>query len=157
MKATSLTSNKVEGNPAIRFTVKKRKIIVDVLSLFLFIVLIYAGVTKLVHYNTTLNEWSISKQFRRFAHFNSIILPITEIGISISLFAQRSRFYGLIMAILLFAVYIIAMFTLKLYVPNIRGGMFNYGTFNQYLILNGSLLFIALLAFFILVYSWRSN
>lgn len=128
-----------------------KKKIEETLSIIIVFVLMYAGLIKLITHNTTFFEWSISEKLRPYALLLSIILPVMEILIAIGLFVHKTRFYGSVLATVLFVSYIVAMYQLKLYLPNIRGGIFNQLSFNQFLILNSVLLVMSVSILAILI------
>jgi hypothetical protein len=136
-------------------TNNKKTQIAIIISYFLLALLFHVGISKLVDHKITVFEYNLSPDLRPASQALSIIVPAIEISIGILLFLKRTKAIGLIMSAVLFTIYLIALFTVNRYVPNIRGGLITTFSFNQYIFINGAFLAISVLSTILLLTSKR--
>jgi len=132
-----------------------QKIISEVVALIIVIVLLYAAINKLIHYRSFRFLLGITPTLKGMVSALTFAIPILELSIGILILLQKTKLAGLYLSIGLFIIYLVGMFQLKLYVPNIRGGILDRLSFTQYVILNTLLLVLAILG--IVIHYWSKR
>ena len=132
-----------------KFTLKKGKErILDTVNLILIAVLLYAAVNKFIHYQSFRFELNLTPAIKGLVKHFVWMIPGIEFLISLLLMINKTRILALYLSIIIFSTYLFSMFTLRMYVPNIRGGILDRLTFNQYIIANSILLILAIIGIF---------
>lgn len=122
-----------------------RRIIVDIVSILLIILLIYASISKLADYTTFKVQLSKSPFIHSFSSVLSWAVPASEILAVMLLISNRTRLIGLYLSLFLmalFSVYIYAMLHYSYYVPCSCGGILSKMDWGEHLVFN--LIFLAL-------------
>ena len=133
----------------------KQQVLVEVITLLIVVVLLYAAINKLIHYRAFRFVLGITPTLKGMVSILTFAIPILELLIAILMLIQKTKIAGLYLSIGLFIIYLVGMFQLKLYVPNIRGGILDRLSFTQYLILNTLLLTLAI--FGIVIHYWSKR
>jgi hypothetical protein len=130
-----------------------KKYFVDLVSLLLIFLFIYAAASKLLDYQKFQVQLGQSPMLTHFAGWVAWLIPGIEILISISLAFAKCRIVGLYASfslMVMFTAYIIAITLYSEYVPCSCGGVLQHMTWNQHLVFN--LLFVLLSLISILIY-----
>lgn len=123
----------------------------------LILILAYAGISKLIHVGLFKFELSLSPNLKTLAGWLCWLIPTMEILLSILFFIKRVRTWAFVFSAILFLSYLWSMFVLRRYVPNIRGGVLNYLSFNQYVLLNSIFLILSVFASALLLFKRRGG
>lgn len=129
----------------------KRKVLSEVITLLIIVVLIYAAINKFINYRSFRLVLGITPSLKEMVSVLTWAIPLIELSIAILVMLQKTKIVGLYLSICLFFIYLLGMFQLKLYAPNIRGGLLDGLSFTQYVIVNTFLLTLSLAG--ILLYS----
>ncbi len=124
-----------------------RKTILGIISALLVLLFAYAGLSKLLDYNTFKFQLGRSPYVTGIAGFVAWALPVCEIIIVLLLIIQRTRLLGLYASfflMLLFTGYIYAMLHFSYYIPCSCGGILSKMSWSQHLVFNVVFVFIAL-------------
>lgn len=117
----------------------KRHIWIEIISYAFILLFMYTAIAKLITYDTSLNDLKRSPFISDFALPLSILLPISEIAISVLIFIPKYRKYGLIGATVLMALftgYVSAMVFTQETLPCSCGGLIKYLTWKQHFFFN---------------------
>lgn len=124
----------------------KRKIWIEIICYAFILLFLYTAISKLIVYETSLNDLKRSPFIGGFARPLSVILPVLEILIPTLLFLPRYRMVGLYSAaglMILFTGYVSAMVFTMDSLPCSCGGLIKYLTWKQHFFFN---IFFTLLA-----------
>ena len=130
-----------------------KKYFVDLASLLLIFLFVYAAASKLLDYQKFQVQLGQSPMLTHFAGLVAWIIPCIEIIIALSLAFGKYRIVGLYASfslMVMFTAYIIAITRYSEYVPCSCGGILQHMTWNQHLVFN--LLFVLLSLSSILIY-----
>ena len=117
----------------------KRHIWIEIISYAFILLFMYTAIAKLITYDTSLNDLKRSPFIGDFALPLSILLPISEIAISVLIFIPKYRKYGLIGATVLMALftgYVSAMVFTQETLPCSCGGLIKYLSWKQHFFFN---------------------
>lgn len=117
----------------------KRNIWIEIISYAFILLFMYTAIAKLITYYTSLNDLKRSPFIGDFALPLSILLPLSEIAISVLIFIPKYRKYGLIGATILMALftgYVSAMVFTQETLPCSCGGLIKYLTWKQHFFFN---------------------
>lgn len=117
----------------------KRHIWIEIISYAFILLFMYTAIAKLITYDTSLNDLKRSPFISDFALPLSILLPISEITISVLIFIPKYRKYGLIGATILMALftgYVSAMVFTQETLPCSCGGLIKYLTWKEHFFFN---------------------
>ncbi|MBX2948034.1 MAG: hypothetical protein KF704_02050 [Crocinitomicaceae bacterium] len=117
----------------------KRHIWIEIISYAFILLFMYTAIAKLITYDTSLNDLKRSPFISDFALPLSILLPVSEIAISVLIFIPKYRKYGLIGATVLMALftgYVSAMVFTQETLPCSCGGLIKYLTWKQHFFFN---------------------
>jgi hypothetical protein len=135
----------------------RRTTIIEILSAGFILVFIYTSLNKFLHHHIFLFELKLSPDLNQMAAILSWTMPIIELSIASLFFFKQSRLIAFFLVSTLFSVYLSAMFILERYVPNIRGGILNSLSYNQYILLNSTFLLLAILGVILLLFERRNH
>lgn len=124
----------------------KRHIWIEIICYAFILLFLYTAIAKLTTYDTSLNDLKRSPFISDFAIPLSILLPVSEIVISVFLFVPKYRKYGLRGAFILMALftgYVSSMVFTQETLPCSCGGLIKYLTWKQHFFFN---IFFTLLA-----------
>jgi hypothetical protein len=130
-----------------------KKYFVDLVSLLLIFLFVYAAASKLLDYQKFQVQLGQSPMLTHFAGWVAWLIPGIEILISILLAFAKYRIAGLYASfslMVMFSSYIITITRYSEYVPCSCGGILQHMTWNQHLIFN--LFFVLLSLSSILIY-----
>lgn len=116
-----------------------RKITVEVIAILFIILWIYAGLSKLLDYDTFKFQLGRSPYTENITGFVAWTLPIGEIVIAFLLVIKSTRLIGLYLSfftMLMFTGYIYAMLNYSHYVPCSCGGILSEMDWDTHLIFN---------------------
>lgn len=117
----------------------KRNIWIEIISYAFILLFMYTAIAKLITYNTSLNDLKRSPFISDFALPLSILLPISEIAISVLIFIPKHKKYGLIGATILMALftgYVSAMVFTQETLPCSCGGLIKYLSWKEHFFFN---------------------
>ncbi len=128
---------------------KYRKVIVEVSYLLFITLFTYAGLTKLLEGHLFYDNINNSPILggKAMASFASWAIPLSELAVALLLIWKKTRltgFYGAGILMLLFTGYTIAIVFFAPYLPCSCGGVISLLSWDQHLILNLVLFFLAL-------------
>lgn len=118
----------------------KRSVLVEIICSLLVLLLVYTGLSKLVHHNRFVFELKLQPIPTSAIIWLSWLLPFTELFIAASLFFYHFRVYGLFAALILmigFTSYtsLILLNSFKV-IPCSCGGIISLMSWKQHLIFN---------------------
>jgi uncharacterized membrane protein YphA (DoxX/SURF4 family) len=117
----------------------RRKITIEIVSSLLILLFMYAGVSKLLDYETFKVQLSKSPFITQFAGVLAWALPVGEIIVALTLAFGRTRLLGLYTSLFLmtmFAAYIYAILHYSYYIPCSCGGVLSKMDWNTHLWFN---------------------
>jgi len=124
----------------------KRNTIVEIIALLFVVLFLYTGISKLMDYSVFKEQIALSPLLAPISSWVAILLPATEIIISVVLFLPRSRLPGLyasLILMVLFTGYIIYILNYNEHLPCTCGGVLEILSWKQHLVLNGILIALA--------------
>jgi hypothetical protein len=116
-----------------------RKIAIEIISSLLILLFIYTALSKLLDFTAFKSVLSQSPFIGNKAAVVALALPITEIVVSLLLFAPRTRLWGFYGASLLMTVFTLYLAYMILFTPKLPcscGGVLKQMTWNQHLLFN---------------------
>lgn len=131
----------------------RRQYLIELVVLLLIMLLLYASFNKIFSFSFFLKDLRRSPLLQHFASPLSILIPLSEILISVLLIIPRTRRIGLAGAtviMFLFTGYVVYVLTGVEHRPCSCGGIIRELTWKQHLVFNIAFLF---LSFFGLIYS----
>lgn len=134
-----------------------KKLVVEIITVLLIALWIYAGLNKLLDYGTFRFQLARSPFIQSQAGLLAWLLPIGEICIAIILVPKRTKMLGLYLSfflMVLFTGYIYAMLHYSYYIPCSCGGVLSQLDWNSHLLFN--IIFTALALLAILIQSKKS-
>lgn len=117
----------------------KRHIWTEIISYAFILLFMYTAIAKLITYDTSLNDLKRSPFVGDLAVPLSILLPLSEIVISVMLFVPKYRkagFVGATILMALFTGYVSAMVFTQETLPCSCGGLIKYLTWKQHFFFN---------------------
>lgn len=118
----------------------KRQVLLESISALLIMLFLYASVSKFLdfeHFRREMNNQPFPNEYTPFLIW---AVPLTEIGISVSLLFERTRMIGLIASLILMTAFTIYAILILLhffkYVPCSCGGVISKLTWHQHLVFN---------------------
>ncbi len=117
----------------------KRHIWIEIISYAFILLFMYTAIAKLITYDTSLNDLRRSPFIGDLAVPLSILLPLSEIVISVMLFVpkyRKSGFVGATILMALFTGYVSAMVFTQETLPCSCGGLIKYLTWKQHFFFN---------------------
>jgi len=120
--------------------------ITEIIALLFVILFLYTGISKLMDYSVFREQIALSPLLAPVSNWVAILLPATEIIISVVLFIPRSRLIGLyasLILMVLFTGYVIYILNFNEHLPCTCGGVLEALSWKQHLILNGLLIALA--------------
>jgi len=124
----------------------KTSTITEIIALLFVILFLYTGISKLMDYSVFREQIALSPLLAPVSNWVAILLPSTEIIISVVLFIPRSRLIGLytsLILMVLFTGYVIYILNYNEHLPCTCGGFLEMLSWKQHLILNGFLIALA--------------
>ena len=137
-----------------RFILRYRPWIVDIICLLFVVLFTYAAVSKLLEFEKFRAQLGQSPLLTAFADMVVWTIPAVELAISLLLFVPRFRLgalYASLSLMTLFTAYIVAILYFSPYVPCSCGGILEKLGWTEHLVFN--LLFIALAIAGIVLYT----
>ncbi len=131
----------------------KQNIILDTCCAILAALFAYAGVSKLLDYQTFNIQLSQSPFISNFSYLYALLLPCIEIITSLGLVFHHFKYYALLVSLFLlslFTCYIIAMLHFSHYIPCSCGGVISSLTWQQHIVFNLFFIGISLTALYII-------
>jgi hypothetical protein len=131
---------------------QKWKYLTESISLLFTILFLYTATSKLMEYNVFKEQIATSTILAPISSTLAVTLPLLEIVIAFLLFVPRSRLVGLYLSLglmIVFTGYIIAMLSFNEHVPCSCGGIIEKLSWKSHIILNSSLIALALAGIFI--------
>lgn len=128
---------------------KFRKTIIEVISLLLVILWVYAGLSKLLDYETTRFQLGRSPFLEHYAGFVAWAVPTSEIVIALGLLITRTRLaslYASFALMLMFTGYIYLILNHSYYIPCSCGGVLSGMDWQTHLWFNLGFTVLALIA-----------
>jgi len=120
--------------------------ITEIIALLFVILFLYTGISKLMDYSVFREQIALSPLLAPVSNWVAILLPATEIIISVVLFIPRSRLIGLyasLILMVLFTGYVVYILNYNEHLPCTCGGVLEALSWKQRLILNGLLIALA--------------
>ncbi|MGX5857928.1 MauE/DoxX family redox-associated membrane protein [Dyadobacter jiangsuensis] len=127
---------------------KRREVVVDLISLLYISLFLYAAFSKLVDYDRFRVQLGQSPLLTSIAGFVAWFIPFTEIMLATALSFTRSRLlglYGSFTLMVIFTAYIIAILNFSEYLPCSCGGILEKLSWTQHLVFNLCLIALILL------------
>lgn len=128
---------------------KFRKTIIEVISLLLVILWVYAGLSKLLDYETTRFQLGRSPFLEHYAGIVAWAVPTSEIVIALGLLITRTRLaslYASFALMLMFTGYIYLILNHSYYIPCSCGGVLSGMDWHTHLWFNIAFTVLALIA-----------
>lgn len=138
----------------------RRKIIIEIVSSLLILLFMYAGVSKLLDYETFKVQLSKSPFITQFAGVLAWALPVGEIIVALTLTFGRTRLLGLYASLFLmtmFTTYIYAMLHYSYYIPCSCGGVLSKMDWNTHLWFNLGFVVLSIIGILLRVNQYRVN
>lgn len=104
----------------------RRQIIIEICCAIFALLFLYAGISKLMDYQTFTLQLSKSPMLTNYAQTIAWSIPVAEIGIAIMLFIGGLRLFALYAFLFLmssFTIYLITILTFSYYIPCSCGGI----------------------------------
>jgi uncharacterized membrane protein YphA (DoxX/SURF4 family) len=123
-------------------------VIVDVISLLLIMLFVYAAVNKIIDFDGFQVQLAQSPLLSSFAAWVSYLVPVSELIISVLLCIQRTKLVGLYSAfflMIMFVIYIVIILNFSPFVPCSCGGILEKLGWREHLLFNLAFCFIAVL------------
>ena len=122
------------------------ELIATIISCLFILLFTYAGVSKLIDFQNFRIQLGQSPLVSSFATEISILVPLIELLIIITLSVKYLRLFGLFasyMLMVLFTAYIFILLHYSPYIPCSCGGILEKMTWNQHLVFNLFFIFLA--------------
>ncbi len=132
--------------------IMKKATIVELIALLFVTLYLYTSISKLIDYDVTVDQLSLSPLLAPIASFVTVLLPAAEIICSALLFFPRTRRHGLYLSLglmVMFTAYIIYILIYNDQMPCTCGGIIEYLSWPQHLALNGTLILLNTLAVYL--------
>jgi hypothetical protein len=117
----------------------KRSVLIEAICLAFIILFVYTSLSKLFSYPTYLFDLNRSPYLKDYATAISIVIPGSELLVTILLFSDKTKLVGLVGALILmiaFTIYVIVVLTGSGHLPCTCGGIIRELTWKQHLIFN---------------------
>jgi uncharacterized membrane protein YphA (DoxX/SURF4 family) len=127
----------------------KRATIAELIAFLFIILFLYTGISKLMDYDIGTEQIALSPILAPIAGFIVIFITIAEITTSILLFFPKTRIHGLRASLILmiaFTGYVFYLLTYNDQLPCTCGGVLEQLSWPQHLILNITLIILAIIA-----------
>jgi MFS family permease len=132
----------------------RRSLMAELISSFFVLLFAYTAVSKLVIYDTFVNQLSKSPYLEKYAVAVGWLIPAIELIVALLLVYRRSRLIGLFASfglMLAFSIYIYMMLHYSHYIPCSCGGVLAQMSWEQHLVFNVVLSLLALGGIFLSV------
>jgi uncharacterized membrane protein YphA (DoxX/SURF4 family) len=129
----------------------KRSTIIELIAYLFTILFLYTGISKLMDYDIAKEQIALTPLLAPVASIIVIVLPITEIIISVLLFISSTRKYGLWASFGLmtaFTGYVMYILNYNNRLPCTCGGVLEAMTWPEHLVFNISLIILSSIALF---------
>lgn len=133
---------------------KAKSYTVDIISALLVLLWIYAAISKLIPYQTSYTQLTISPYIRQYASVLVWLVPAIEIVLCILLIVPRWRKVGLAGSFILltaFTIYIIAVLTFREHPPCSCGGIISKMSWTQHIFFNLFFMAITAIGYWLLI------
>lgn len=127
----------------------KRTTIIEIITVLNIILLLYTGIAKIIDYSEFKDQLSDSPILGFVSKPITLLLPWVEFAIVLMLIIPRWRLKGLyttFVLMILFTIYIIALFSISKEIPCSCGGIIELLSWKQHLIFNVAFILLNLLA-----------
>ena len=127
----------------------KKSIVVDIFSCFFIVLFLYTGLMKFLEHDVFLTALQRSPLLLKFAPILSILVPLGELLIAISMLIPQSRklgLYGFLIMMCIFTIYIGFMLYFRSDRPCTCGGIIKYMNWHQHFYFNSGFILLAILA-----------
>jgi hypothetical protein len=117
----------------------KKQLIVEIIVSLFVVLFLYAAGIKLIEYKTFVSQIGMSPLVTRYSGVLAWLVPTTEIVLSVMLMVPRFRglgLYGSFGLMMMFTLYIIAMFSLDTKLPCACGGVLSNLGWREHLLFN---------------------
>jgi uncharacterized membrane protein YphA (DoxX/SURF4 family)/thiol-disulfide isomerase/thioredoxin len=124
----------------------KKTVIAEIISLLFVALFLYAGLSKLMEYSVFKVQIAQSPILQPFARWIAWLLPMAELVVSLLLFFPQGRLQGLYASLglmMIFTVYIIAIFSFDKHLPCSCGGIIELLSWKGHLEFNGIFILLA--------------
>jgi uncharacterized membrane protein YphA (DoxX/SURF4 family) len=128
-----------------------RKITLEIITVLLFVLWVYAAISKLVDYSTFKVQLGKSPLLTDFAGFTAIAIPAAELVIAIALIFRRTLgLYASLFLMVMFTAYLVAILNFSFYIPCSCGGIIGKGLgWKAHIVFNLVFVALALIGIFI--------
>ena len=138
------------------FKKKRNKLlIIEIVSLAFVFLFLYTACDKINNFDEFQVQLGKSPILYKYVTIISIVVPTTEIIISILLMTKRFQLVGLYMSfciMIMFSTYIVLLLNFSSYIPCSCGGVLESLTWEQHLIFNVGFATLALVGVFLFPY-----
>lgn len=127
---------------------KRREVVVDIISVVYISLFLYAALSKLLDYDKFRVQLGQSPLLTSIAGFAAWFIPFTEIMLAAALSFTRSQLlglYGSFTLMVIFTAYIVGILNFSEYVPCSCGGILEKLSWTQHLVFNLCLIALLLL------------
>jgi len=117
----------------------KQKVLIEIVSMLLVTLFLYAGIVKLMDYNVFKEQIAISPLLKPFTTVLTWFVPCLEFFVSLLLIIPRYRLRGLWSSLILmtmFTIYLIVISSINEDIPCRCGGAIEELTLKQHIIFN---------------------
>lgn len=118
----------------------------ELIASFFILLFIYAAVSKILDFETFRVQLGQSPILSAFADLLVYLVPVLEVGIALLLSSKKYRYRGLLLAfglMVIFTTYIIIILNYSPFIPCSCGGILTNMNWNQHLIFNTTVTFLA--------------
>jgi len=131
----------------------KKNRVIEIISALLAFLFVYAAVSKLADYTTFRIQISQSPFITRFSSPLSLLIPSSELAISVLLAFSKMRLYALYASLFLlssFTAWLYAMLNFSHYIPCSCGGILSSLTWKQHIVLNAVFMVLSITGIFLI-------
>ncbi|SRR5258708_18574315 len=124
----------------------KKSFVIEIIAYLFTILFLYTGISKLMDHTVFREQLAVSPVLQPFASWMAWALPLAELVIAVMLFIPVWRLKGLyatLSMMILFTIYIGAILLFDDRLPCSCGGVIEFLSWPQHLILNGLLILTA--------------
>lgn len=118
---------------------RTKSVVVDIVTILLIILWIYAAFSKLLDYSNFSIELGKSPLLTSFAPVVAVGVPLLEIGLAIMLLIERTKFIAIVMStslLLLFTCYLFIILNYSSYIPCSCGGILGHLGYKEHIVFN---------------------
>lgn len=123
----------------------KRTTIIETIAVLNIILFLYTGIAKITDYSIFKEQLAVSPILSWAAKPVAVLLPFVEFAIIIMLIIPRWRLKGLyasLVIMILFTIYIIALFSISKEMPCSCGGIIELLSWQQHIIFNSAFILL---------------